>query len=161
MAILNDDEGEPRINPGCGWCPVKSTCPAFRNLPGRGAETILDRIDRAPLIERALMLPEIKDSIRALKAGQESTEEALREKIRHDGPVDTGDGFEYILKPRMQRVVTDPELLHSIMGQEFYVAKPRLGDLDEFKKRHPELAEGVDSLIVSEPAGTTLRRQVK
>ncbi len=161
MAILNDDEGAPRLNPGCGWCPVKSTCPAFRNLPGRGSETLLDRIDRAPLDERARLLPHIKDAIRALEAGKESTEEAIKEKVRHSGPFDPGDGFEFTLQSATRRVVTDPELLHGIMGDDYYVAKPRLGDLDEWKKKHPDQAAAIDFLIEAEPAGTRLKRTVK
>lgn len=41
--MLRDDDPQPVPNDGCGWCPVRHTCPAWLGLPGEG-ETALMRL---------------------------------------------------------------------------------------------------------------------
>jgi len=159
--ILADEQAAPRINPGCSWCVYKGKCPAFKALPQKGSEIVLEKMSREPLDERARFLVEAKDAVKHLTAYVKDTEAALKEKATVEEPFDSGDGFEYRVSPKTQRTVVDPIRLHGIMGDAYYAAKPRLGDLDRWKKDHPEDAASIDSVIEQESAGVTLRRVLK
>ena len=160
--ILADEAAIPRINPGCSWCSYKEACPAFRALPQKGSTVLLERLSNQPLAERSRFLVEAKEAVRHLGAYVKDVEAALREKVQiEEEPFDAGDGFEYGLKPTNRRQVEDPQAVHAVMGDAYYVAKPRLGDLDKWKKEHPEDAEAIDGAIVSEAGAPRLTRTLK
>lgn len=116
--ILRDDKAEPVINPGCDWCPVQDTCPAFQALP----EVAADLADA----EGEITDPEVRlrwrnraNEIRLLlekKVKRIDAQFALEAEER--GGLVVGD-TQWTLVPNYVTEV-DKKGLHRAMGDVFY-----------------------------------------
>lgn len=117
--ILRDETAEPRLNPGCAYCPVRDTCPAFQELPAEGRRLLKIRpelrddlaarwVDEAHLVA-TLLAKAVQDVDNRFKA------DALAEGVVAGGP------FSWRRKPNWVTRVDLPRL-HDALGDEFYAA---------------------------------------
>ncbi len=136
--ILRDDKAEPKLNPGCTWCPVRGDCPEWNGMPGDGT-TLLDRLTKGKLEFRLGQFDDTKKLISKLKKLIDDTKVVAIEKIRKEGALTIG-GMVWELKQGKRREITEIKILHELMGDAFYAASSvRLGDVDDWLEEHREI----------------------
>lgn len=136
--ILRDETAEPKLNPGCTWCPVRQDCPAWNGLPG-DAETLLDRLSKGKLEFRFKQMDAARTMITRLEKMVADTKAAVIEKIKAEGPWTVGVDT-WVVKRGNRREIVDMKRVHEIMGDDFYlVAAVGLGVLDKWLDDHREV----------------------
>lgn len=157
--ILRDDEANPVINPGCDWCPVQDTCPAFQSLP-TVATDLLER-------EGTITDPEVRQRWRdaandvrlLLEKKVKRIDAEFNAQAEREGGLVVGD-TQWTVKPRFV-VEVDKKALHRALGNDFYgvvnVVRGRVNDLVK-NWGSAELAE-VDAAFTSVADGTKIERK--
>lgn len=116
--ILRDEKAEPVINPGCDWCPVQNTCPAFQALP-EVAEELVEAEDGITNPEVRLRWRNRANEIRLLLEKKVKRIDASfqREAEAKNGLV-VGD-TQWTVVPKYT-VEVDKRALHRALGNQFY-----------------------------------------
>lgn len=149
-----DTEHEPRMNPGCGRCPIRVDCKVWIGLPGRG-EGLIARQSKRSLKNRVESLQEMKDTKNRLDDLIKEIEAALRVEIQTGDKPFKVKGGEWFLDQGQQREVDWLEVA-KLMGDEFVRrAKMTLADLDAWREDHPEI--NVDHLVRWVPSHVRLK----
>lgn len=151
--ILRDDRATPRVNPGCGWCPVKLNCPAYKKLSG--PPEMLD-VGVSSIDELVRWREKAAETRKVLDAGIRSADTAIEAYVANRGPVDV-DGTMLELDSAWTSVV-DTREAHRLLGQTFYdIAKLTKSAVEE-RVHDPGLREAVLKLWQRMPSGTRLKR---
>lgn len=157
--ILRDDEARPVINPGCDWCPVQDTCPAFQGLPEVAAKlaeaegTITDPETRLRWRNRA-------NEIRLLLEKKVKRIDAeFEDKALDEGGMVVGD-FQWQVIPKYVDDI-DARRLHKAMGNEFYdvinVVKGRVKSVTADWDSHA--LQEVEAAFGRAPSGVKVERK--
>lgn len=158
--ILRDEKGSPRLNPGCAYCPVKASCPAYKALPDRAQQVIDVRPDADETDDDALMTWRDKAwVVRGLldKACKEIDAQMLEKAEANKGLVLRD--YEYKADDTWDTVV-DMRVLHARLQDQFYdvatVTQTALKAL--VKDWAPSDAQQILSLIKKVPGGSTMKK---
>jgi len=142
--IVSDETGEPVINDGCSYCPLKYDCPEFTALPGRG-ETLADRMSTTTdLTQRAYMMQEAQLTMKALDAMVKEVQGELKAEAIKGTPREV-NGIRY---EAVDDWATDWDVikLHDVLGDKFYnVVNVTKYKVDDVVKKDPELKNGVEA----------------
>lgn len=159
--ILRDKKGKPQLNSNCSWCPVRSTCPEWKNLPKTGV-TMIEKIRGASLEDQLEMLEDAMEVRKGLNQVIDDVKEALTERVELEGPYrHEGLGKQWTLEPQYAKDV-DVVRLHQVMGDEFYnVISVGIGKLNDWKNRHLDKAGQVDACIEQRPTGKLTLKESK
>jgi len=157
--ILRDEKGKARLNPGCGFCPLKETCPAWAQLPGTG-NALYERMISKDFAERIRQREKAREVANRLYALTKEIEKAMKEKILVDGPI-VVDSEEWYLD-QGQTALVDARQLHELMGDAFYdVAKPGVTAVRAWAKEHLEYGPDIERIVVKVPSkNRTLKSRV-
>ena len=115
--ILRDDEGEPVLNPGCNWCPVKLDCPAYLALPGSG-DSLLERFTTTSAEEMWRWRQEAAELMKKLKAGVDEVDATLKQKAT-TGAFQIGDQV-WSMEDSWSNVL-DKQQLIGVIGQGRFI----------------------------------------
>ena len=120
-AILRDEEAKPRINPGCGHCPIQLTCPAFERLPStaKGMVTRLAHQGDEMTPEQRLAWRDKANQTRLLlEKAVKGIDEAFKDAAAVEGGLVVGD--EEFVRETAYVTEIDTRALHRAMGDPFY-----------------------------------------
>jgi hypothetical protein len=141
--IVQDEEGEPVLNPGCSYCPLKYDCKAFRSLPGRG-ETLADRMSTSTDLEqRVYLMQQAELVIRSLSTMVDEVKTELKQEAIA-GNVHTFNGIKYGVADDWA-TEWDAQRLHEVLSDRFYnVVNVTQYRVDALVKADPALKLEVD-----------------
>lgn len=158
--ILRDEAANPVLNPGCGYCPIRMDCKAFKRLPGKGV-TLAERQHVQGLDQMITWRTEAKQAMKQLDSAVKEVEGILRGRIQAEGGAVEIDGAVYIERPVEW---TEYELaeLHSRLGDGFYeVASVSKKAIEDYLARRGERLHGheLEELGRKYPHHTEIRKQ--
>lgn len=156
--ILRDEDHEPRLNPMCGWCPIRTECELWLGLPGEGAG-LLERMSSTPLLERIEQMEEAQKIKGQLDKMIKSTQVAMKERIVvTKKAIPQGDSEWFISQGEKREV--DIAVLFRLMGDEFLnVASVTLGKVDVWQEEHLDVDLGPAIRSVPGSPGLKKRKQ--
>lgn len=156
--ILRDEEADPKLNPGCSWCPIKLDCKAFRKLPGLGT-TVAEKRAVTRIEQLWEWRCEAAATKKALDAGIEEVDAMLKGKAEADGEFVIGDRRWYVDVDWKKE--WDLQKLQALLGDRFYdVISVGIGKLDALKESlDPELADAVEHCVTKEPTGKRVKNE--
>lgn len=153
--ILRDDEANPRLNPGCAWCPVKADCPKWEELP-QTAEEIRAGRPKGADVDTTLRWRDRANAVRLLleKAVKEIDLD-MQDQTRALGGMTTKE-YEFTLEPDWQEQ-QDVRALHRVLGSDvFYrivtISKKALKAATA--DAEPSMLAQVQQALRREPVGT-------
>lgn len=156
--ILDDDEGAPRINEGCAYCPLRDTCEAYLALP----DLITELAQIKP--ERRDDIVNWRDRLAAAKNLAERAVKDVDERIRADVDL-TGEvvaaGSRWAREPNWINDV-DVRALHGVMGDPFYdlVKTSKTAINTAARGADPETAVAMKGCVSRRVNGTKIERRV-
>ena len=123
-AILRDDEAAPRLNSGCGWCPIRDTCEPFQALPEASA-VLLESMpgDSATDEERLTWRDTANASRLLLEKAVAAVDDTFKARASAQGGLVVGRA-QWVVEPRyvnrvdtraLVRVLADPDDLHDLV----------------------------------------------
>ena len=117
--ILRDQDGRPRINEGCAYCPLRDTCPAYQQIPDLAVELAqvkpADRDDLADWRDRVAAAWSLLD-----KAKKDVDARFMADADREDGLV--AGGWQWRREGNWINRI-DARRFHRIVGDDtFYDA---------------------------------------
>lgn len=156
--ILRDEAGDPVVNPGCAWCPIKHDCRAYRKLPGRGLG-LLERQVVTDIDKLVGWKAEAERVVKALNAGIAETKAIVAEHVRMNGPTPLG-GAMWLIETGWENEV-DRQALVELIGIDEYMrlANVTKTALDRWASNHPEHRDAVKALITRVPSGEKLKTE--
>jgi hypothetical protein len=114
--ILRDTKGEPRVNAGCNWCPVKADCPAFQELPEIGMALIQNRPTDPDAL--AKWADEANRTRLLLENAVKEIDTQFKGTAMRDGEIRAG-GWRWYREPNWVNRV-DVKAAHRALGDSFY-----------------------------------------
>lgn len=156
--ILRDDTAEPILNPGCGFCHVRDTCPAFNALPSL-AETLQQEGTKLSDPIEKLKWRDKADALRKLlEKGVKAIDEEFNGKAQQHGQLIVGD--QVFSRQVKMKYEVNLQALHAKLGDDFYKAVTTSKTAVErvAKDLDPSTRDQVMSLIRQEPEGTKIVR---
>lgn len=158
--ILRDEKAEPRLNDGCGFCPIRSTCSEFQALP-QGAAVLLASVPGDDAEDEVLLT--WRDNANRTRLLLEKAVKAIdgtfKQRALTQGGLVVGDE-QYVVETQYGNVV-DVRTLHEVIGDDLYLlASVGKGALETY-------ASGLDaskqadvlSTLRREPTGVTTKRR--
>ena len=153
--ILRDEEAKPILNEGCGYCPVRDTCPVYLSTPDLGLALLQVKPDEGEA------LVQWRDKANATRLLLEKAVKEVDGRIKTDatrlGEVTIGSStWRKVLK---YSDVQDMRELHRLLKERFYdevtITKGRLEAL-----ARDAGSDGPKILATrrSEPSGTQIKR---
>lgn len=156
--ILRDDEAKPVVNPGCGYCPIKDTCPAFADLPAV-AHRLADSVVGLTEDDSKVQWRDAANSVRLLlEKAVKQIDGDLKARATRDGILVIGD-HQWERVPEWKDVY-DLRALHRAIGNDFYgVINPVKSRIESVTKDWDTHAiAAVNAAIERQPSGTTVKR---
>lgn len=154
--ILRDDTAKPRLNPACGWCPIRGDCPEWARLAGVG-DGLLERLVDVPLEKRGLALEKLGKVRRDIERAEDDIKAAIIEKIRLTKAPFVVKKTEFYLKPTEKRFAQAEEI-YTIMGEEFWpLVSISMERLDEWVARNPDKKQEVELWVRKAPGNDQLK----
>lgn len=158
-AILRDEDAEPRINPGCDYCPVRFDCPAFDALPGTARE-LADRLAGIEDPERRLEWRDAANRVRLLLEKQvKEIDRAFADRAMEDGALTVGSS-EWVVE-QVWSDKWDLPTLHEAMGDAFYrVVNPVKTRIKAVTKDwEPSAVAAVNAAVERQPGELKAKRK--
>ena len=116
--ILRDEEHLPVLNPGCAYCPVQMSCPAFAAMPDHGTKMLA----QAKGLQTPEQIVKWRDEANRVRLALQNAVTAVDVKIKNivvrEGEL-IAAGSRFSLEPSFENLV-DLRKLHSVMGDAFY-----------------------------------------
>lgn len=160
--LLRDEEGAPKINPGCAYCPVREDCPAFQDLPAT-AGSLVSHLNEVVTDEARLRWRDAANRVRLLlEKSVKSVDQAFERAARSQGLLRVG-GWVFVSEPDW-RTIIDMHELHRAMGDEFYdvVVTSKTALERHTADWEPYRVAQVRACVESVPAGSkVVRRRVE
>ena len=158
--ILRDETAEPILNPGCGYCYVRDTCPAFNALPAL-AETLQEEGSAlADPLEKLKWRDRAHDIKKLLEKGVAQIDSEFKQEAALKGRLVVGDQM-WVKEPQFSNLV-DIKRLHALVGDEaFYrLVSTSKTAIERFVKgKDAGEREEILSVIAREMTGTTVTRR--
>lgn len=158
-AILRDDEALPVINPGCDFCPIRFSCPAFDALP-ETAKQMAEGLSGIEDPEKRLAWRDAANKVRLLLEKQvKSIDSALADKAMTEGGLIVGNQ-QWVVEQEWGDK-WDLPTLHRAMGDRFYeVVNPVKGRIDKITKDWtPDAAAAVQRAVERVPGNVKAKRK--
>lgn len=162
--ILRDEEAEPILNPGCGYCFVRDSCPAFNALPALAEKlqeegsALQDPAQRLEWRDRAHKIKGL------LEKAVKSIDDEFKDKAsRSPEGIFVVGGEQYTREPKYAKVVNLAQL-HDLLGEDFYRAvSASEASIDRaIKHREPSERSTIkNAAIRREVTGTQITRTKK
>lgn len=159
--ILRDEVGAPVVSEGCGWCPVKGTCPAYQALPGDGL-VLAEARSGLSLAQRWEWHEKAKVTIKALKDGVDEIDALVAQKVAVEGTVEI-PGRRWSTVPKFENDVDVDELRRRIGDREFLtLVSVTQSAIKDWVKRQPDPDQWsglLDAVIVTTANGTKIKSE--
>ena len=157
--ILRDEDGEPMLNPGCDWCPVKKDCPAFLSLPQHAAD-LAERVGTLQSNEEKLRWRDAANAVRLLlEKAVKSIDSEFADTARTTDVLVVGDQ-QWTVDTDWSTVI-DLRRLHQVLDEQFYdvvaTSEAKLKALT--KQWSPSEASAVLGCVERVPSGTKVKRK--
>lgn len=163
-AILRDEDAEPVLNPGCGYCFVRDSCPAFNALPAL-AETLQEE---GTALKDPVQRLEWRDRAHKVRGLLENAVKSIDDEFKDraakdpDGILVVG-GQQYTKAPKYAKVV-NLRTLQDLLGEDFFNAvSASEASIDRaIKQRSPSERSTIkNKAIRREVVGTEIKRTTR
>ena len=158
--ILRDETAEPIINPGCGHCFVRDTCPAFVALPSIADAQQKEGSALEDPVQKLAWRDKAHKTLSLLKKGVDSIDAEFKTKAEQLGRLVVGD--QMFVKEVAYSNLVDIKKLHELLGDEnFYkVVTTSKTAIEKMAKTLPA-SDGaqIKAVISNEATGTKITRR--
>ena len=157
--ILRDDEAKPVVNPGCDWCPVRSDCPAFQELP-EASSRLLVALGGIDDLQTRLRWRNRANEVRLrLDKAVKEIDAEINAVVMQESVLEIGS-TRFEVEPKWENQ-WDARGLHAVLGDQFYdVVTVGKGKVDEIKRSlDPSTLADVEATFQRVPEGTRITKK--